>query len=55
MDPHYRDMGTENELAVVLSNYNSNFVYHIVHYQIDRAISGEANTINTPPNVVGAW
>lgn len=55
MDPHYRDMGTENELAVVLSNYNSNFVYDIVHYQIDRAISGEANTINTPPNVVGAW
>lgn len=56
MDPRYQEFGTENELAVVLSHYSSNFVYDIVHTQIESIIGGFAvSAINTPPNVVGAW
>ena len=54
MDPRYHELGTENELAIILSHYNSNFVYDIVHDQIER---NKANNISiaTPPNVVAAW
>lgn len=55
MDPRYQEMGTQNELAVVLSHYSSDFVYSIVQNQIDQTISGITTTINTPPNVVSAW
>lgn len=55
MDPRYQEMGTENELAVVLSHYDSRFVYDIVHDQIERNKLGGATLIATPPNVVAAW
>lgn len=55
MDPRYQDFGTENELAVILSHYNSNFVYDIVNEQITRIKSGSVTMISTPPNVVAAW
>lgn len=56
MDPRYQELGTENELAVVLSHYSSNFVYDIVHTQIESIMAGSAiSAINPPPNVVGAW
>lgn len=55
MDPRYQEMGTENELAIVLSHYDSRFVYDIVNDQIQRNKEGGAATIFTPPNVVAAW
>jgi len=55
MDPRYQEMGTQNELAVVLSHYSSDFVYSIVQNQIMQTLSGTTTTINTPPNVVSAW
>lgn len=55
MDPRYQDFGTENELAEILSHYNSNFVYDIVNDQINRIKSGTFTMISTPPNVVAAW
>ena len=55
MDPRYQEMGTENELAIVLSHYDSRFVYDIVHDQIERNKQGGAENIFAPPNVVGAW
>lgn len=55
MDPRYQDFGTENELAVILSHYNSNFVCDIVNDQISRIRSGSSMMISTPPNVVAAW
>lgn len=55
MDPRYQEMGTENELAIVLSHYDSRFVYDIVNDQIQRNREGGAAVIATPPNVVAAW
>ena len=55
MDPRYQDFGTENELATILSHYNSNFVYDIVNEHIGKIKSGAVNMIATPPNVVAAW
>ena len=53
MDPRYQEMGTENELAIILSHYESNYVYDIVKSQIQSTITG--SFIAPPPNVVGAW
>ena len=55
MDPRYQEMATENELAVILSHYNSDFVYSIVYDQINRTLAGNTTNISAPPNVVGAW
>ena len=55
MDPRYQDFGTENELAVILSHYNSTFVYDIVNEQISKIKSGNISMISTAPNVVAAW
>lgn len=54
MDPRYNTMGTENELAGILSHYSSEYVYDIVTDQIDKIKSGFVG-INVPPNVVSAW
>lgn len=55
MDPNYNTMGTENELAGILSHYSSNYVYDIVSDQIDKIRSGNVFNILPPPNVVFAW
>ena len=55
MDPRYQEMGTENELAIVLSHYDSRFVYDIVNDQIQRNREGGAAVIATPPNVVAPY
>ena len=53
MDPRYQEMGTENELAIVLSHYESDYVYDIVKSQIQS--TANSSFIAPPPNVVGAW
>ena len=53
MDPRYQEMGTENELAIVLSHYESDYVYDIVKSQIQS--TANSSFIALPPNVVGAW
>ena len=35
MDPRYQEMGTENELAIILSHYESNYVYDIVKSHLE--------------------
>jgi hypothetical protein len=54
MDPRYNDMATEQELAEVLSHYDSNLVYDVVREHINY-VRSTANVISMPPNVVAAW
>ena len=55
MDPYFREMGTEKELAIILSHYESNFIYDVVKDQISNALYDSTNFISQIPNVVGAW
>lgn len=54
MDPRYQEMGCENELAIVLSHYESDFVYDIVKSQINSIIY-PISSVSIPTNAVGAW
>lgn len=47
------NIATENELAVVLSHYNSNFVFSIVDEAMKARFLGVP--LSAVPNVVGAW
>ena len=55
MDPHYNELGTQAELAVILSHYESTYIYDIVNSHIDMVLSTVSNLISSPPNVIGAW
>nr|DAR38399.1 MAG TPA: hypothetical protein [Caudoviricetes sp.] len=54
MDNRYYEMGTENELATILSHYDSNFVYDTINFQVNR-VRSTAYNLTPIPNIVGAW
>lgn len=54
MDNRYYEMGTENELATILSHYDTNFVYDAINFQVNR-VRNTAYNLTPIPNIVGAW
>lgn len=54
MDNHYYEMGTENELATILSHYDSNFVYDTINFQVNH-VRNTAYNLTPIPNIVDAW
>lgn len=55
MNQRMSETGSENELAVILSYYESDFVYDIVKEHIRQIRTMGISNINRIPNVVNAW